>query len=152
MSGSIATIERIDVEDLDLATAEELAQSAALAMDNAALYRDARAAIQVRDEFVSMASHELKTPLTSVKASAQLLQRRVYREHEPGDRSITLANQLINEIGRLETLVFDLLDLLTSEVVGIEFVLEVLDAHATSELRRQQLDRRLGALLAHPLL
>jgi signal transduction histidine kinase len=37
----------------------------------------AEAAIQARDEFLSVAAHELKTPLTSLRASAQILARRL---------------------------------------------------------------------------
>jgi PAS domain S-box-containing protein len=57
----------------DLALAEALARRAAVAVDNARLYQDAQAAIQVRDEFLSSASHDLKNPLASVKGYAQIL-------------------------------------------------------------------------------
>ena len=42
--------------------------------ENAMLHlRDARALMEKKDEFMSIASHELKTPLTSIKAYLQLL-------------------------------------------------------------------------------
>ncbi|WP_437736807.1 ATP-binding protein [Sorangium sp. So ce1335] len=60
----------------DLAAAEELARRCALAVDNARLYNDAQRAIAIRDEFLSIASHELKTPLTPLSLQIQILMRR----------------------------------------------------------------------------
>jgi predicted ATPase/signal transduction histidine kinase len=58
-------------EQSDLALAEELARRAAAAIDNARLYREAQSAIAARDEFLSIASHELKTPVTSIQLFLQ---------------------------------------------------------------------------------
>lgn len=59
-----------------------------------------------KDEFMSLASHELKTPLTSAKAYIQLLMRMVGPEHS-GHNFIARA---ILSINRLENLINDLLD------------------------------------------
>ena len=59
----------------DLRFAQELAHRAALSMDNARLYRKAQEAIRLRDEFLSIASHELKTPLTPLSLKLQALER-----------------------------------------------------------------------------
>lgn len=59
----------------ELAFAIQLAARAAIAIDNAALYRQATDAIRVRDNLLSIASHELKTPLTSMNLSVDLLRR-----------------------------------------------------------------------------
>lgn len=63
----------------DLALAQELAQRAGLAIDNAGLYAgeqaaraEAEAAVRARDEFLAVAAHELKTPVTSLRGFAQL--------------------------------------------------------------------------------
>lgn len=63
----------------DLGMAVELAHRAALAVDNARLYQQAQEAIRTRDKFLSTISHDLKNPLTSIKATAQLLMRQVDR-------------------------------------------------------------------------
>jgi signal transduction histidine kinase/Ni2+-binding GTPase involved in maturation of urease and hydrogenase len=61
--------------DPDLALAQDLAARAALAVDNARLYMEAQTAIRLRDEFLTVASHELRTPVTSIMFAVELLQR-----------------------------------------------------------------------------
>ncbi|HEY7063483.1 MAG TPA: PAS domain S-box protein [Chloroflexota bacterium] len=60
-----------------------LAAMAAVAMDNAHLYRQVQDAVRARDGFLAAAAHDLKTPLTSIKGMAQLLQRRLARAGVP---------------------------------------------------------------------
>ncbi len=60
---------------------------------------------QKKDEFISIASHELKTPLTSIKAFTQLMQRTVEPEKMSGFLKKSQENIL-----RLEKLINDLLD------------------------------------------
>lgn len=95
---------------MDLELARELAHRAALAIDNARLYRDAQQAIQLRDDFLSVASHELNTPLTSLMLSLQgLLQVPAERRLEPA--TVDGFFQLMARQGsRLTRLVSELLD------------------------------------------
>lgn len=51
---------------------EGLSSQAAIALDNARLYRSVQESVRARDEFLSIASHELKTPLTSLKLQTQV--------------------------------------------------------------------------------
>lgn len=64
--------------------------------------------LQQKDDFISIASHELKTPITSLKASFQLLQRM------KDDLSVSLAPRLIEQsnrsMNRISELVEDLLN------------------------------------------
>ena len=63
---------------------------------------------QVKNEFIGMASHELKTPITSIKAYVQLLMG-MYMDDEDEflKKSLTTVNKQINKLTRLIT---DLLD------------------------------------------
>ncbi len=59
----------------DVTVAQELAQRAALAIDNARLFQKAQDAVRAREEFLSVAAHELHTPITSLHLMMQALQR-----------------------------------------------------------------------------
>ena len=61
-----------------------------------------------KDHFLSIASHELKTPVTSIKAYAQLLERMLSKE---GDKQkADMVARLTGQVARLTTLLDDLLD------------------------------------------
>ncbi len=72
-----------------------------------------------RDEFIGIASHELKTPLTTIKGYNQLLERRI---KESGDEKanlyLTKANVYIN---RLNSLIVDLLDVSRIQAGKLDF-------------------------------
>ena len=61
-----------------------------------------------KDEFVGIASHELKTPLTSLKILAQLLGRKLRASGDPRDQE--QAARMDVSITRMERLISDLLD------------------------------------------
>lgn len=61
-----------------------------------------------KDEFISMASHELKTPLASLKGMTQLLHRRLVRVNSSEVPSLV---SMENSIRRMEVLVNDLLNI-----------------------------------------
>lgn len=60
-----------------------------------------------KDEFISVASHELKTPLTSMKGYIQLLQRTI----EPDNPTAMYVERTLHQIHKLDTLIADLLDI-----------------------------------------
>jgi signal transduction histidine kinase len=94
----------------DLELAESLAARAALAVDNARLYGEAQAAIRARDEFLSIASHELRTPVTGIKGYAQLLLRAQARDRLEAARLTRSLHAIDDATDRLTTLTQDLLD------------------------------------------
>jgi PAS domain S-box-containing protein len=71
----------------DLALAEDLARRAAIAFDNARLYREADRANRAKDEFVATLSHELRTPLTAMLGWAVAL-RTGRLEPEQSERAL----------------------------------------------------------------
>jgi PAS domain S-box-containing protein len=95
----------------DEAILVQLAQLASSAIEHARLYAEARAAIQIREQFLSIAAHELRTPLTSLLGYVQLLQRRMQRSGGSIDqRSERSLQQIVTQALRLNKLIESLLD------------------------------------------
>jgi len=98
-------------DSTDLLLAEDLAARAAIAIDNARLYRQAQEAVRARDQFLSIASHELKTPLTSLIGYTDLIFRRSGRDSSLSERDLRAIRVISEQAGRLNKLVAALLDL-----------------------------------------
>lgn len=94
----------------DLALAEDLARRCALAVDNARLYREAQQAIKARDDFLSVAAHELKTPITGLRGFAQLTLQRLRRgavEPQQVQQALEIIDQQANKLSRLVAQLLD---------------------------------------------
>jgi len=68
---------------------------------------DLRLLQQQKDDFMSIASHELKTPITTLKASLQLLDRMKYN---PNQMLVTFVEQANKSMGRVTTLIENLMN------------------------------------------
>jgi PAS domain S-box-containing protein len=113
----------------DLTLAVELANCAALAVDNARLYREAREAVIARDRLLATISHDLRTPLTTIRGMTQVLLTRV-------DPSASIsAPQVIERLSllaraaeQMNSLMDDVLDLARIESGrSLELHLETID-------------------------
>ncbi|MGH7225839.1 MAG: hybrid sensor histidine kinase/response regulator, partial [Gemmataceae bacterium] len=91
----------------DLALAEDLAARAAIALDNARLYRNVQEADRHKNEFLSMLAHELRNPLAPIRNAVQLL--RLRGENEP--EVVALHEMIDRQVQQLVRMVDDLLDL-----------------------------------------
>ncbi len=114
----------------ELAFGEDLASRAAIALDNARLYHDAQAAVHARDQFLSIASHELKTPLTSLMGYVDLMQRRAARAGDQTERDQRAMRVVGEQAARLNKLVGALLDLSRIETGQLSIERGLVDLNA----------------------
>lgn len=72
-------------------------------------YAVAHEAVQLRDDFLSVAAHELKNPLTPLIGRLQMIERRLVRTR-PDEHNLTAIRQAIGEARRLADQIDTLLD------------------------------------------
>lgn len=84
---------------------------------------DQKLAIKRKDEFISVASHELKTPLSSMKGYIQLLERSL----QPGQPGHLYVTRSLVQINKLDNLIADLLDI--SKMESGKLKLDMEDFH-----------------------
>ncbi len=116
----VRTKESPPFDSSDLVLAEEFAGRAALAVDISRLFasehrvrRALEEAVRIRDEFLSIASHELKTPLTSLVLQIEIIHRFLNQPIPEEDRSRTLEARLKTaelQVKRINALIENLLD------------------------------------------
>lgn len=106
----------------DLLYLEEIAQRVALTLDNIRLYKEAQDAITLRDDFISVASHELKTPVTSVKIYTQTLQKLAKKSKDVlSENSLEKMNR---QIDKLTDLIYNLLDISKIQTGRMEYTMK----------------------------
>lgn len=127
---------------------EGLASQAAIAMDNAKLYAKVQESVRSRDTFLSIASHELKTPLTSMKLQLQTTQRQIQVRGEnealAPTRTKRLVEQMSRQVERLSRLVDDMLDISRIATGKLTLQYETVDLGALA----QEIVDRLAPVLA----
>jgi PAS domain S-box-containing protein len=166
MSATYLEPRRFDDEERNLILA--LADVAAQAIDRAQLFEierhsreEAQAAVHAQEEFLSIASHELRTPVAAVKATAQLTQRAIQRGTLDGARLQRHLDGILRATDRLSGLVEDLLDvsrlrtgrleLRRQQIDIVELVHEVVDRYTAQLEDRPQYRIRCEAPPAHPV-
>ena len=93
-------------DEADLATAQDLADRAAIAVENAQLYRELRDADRRKDEFLATLAHELRNPLAPIRNGLQVL-RLSGTESEMVAEARSMMERQLSQMVRL---VDDLLD------------------------------------------
>lgn len=91
----------------DLALAQGLATRIGAALVNARAHAKAQEAIRARDEFISLAAHELHTPLASLQLATESL---ALRTHNGGGEIQRLTETIVRQVHRLNRLVDHMLD------------------------------------------
>jgi PAS domain S-box-containing protein len=109
------------------------------------LYREAQEAIRLRDEFLSVASHELKTPITALQLHLQTLRMLSAKggaafTAERAARKLELAEQ---QVQRLARLIHELLDITRIHAGRMELHFETVDV---ARLIRELLHRQRNVL------
>jgi PAS domain S-box-containing protein len=104
---------------------------------------------QQKDNFIGIASHELKTPVTSLKAYTQILERMMLKKGDA--REAAMINKMDGQLNRLTDLIGDLLDVTKINSGMIQFnnrefefnelVLELLDDLQHTTDKHQLLDK-----------
>ncbi|HVT07642.1 MAG TPA: hybrid sensor histidine kinase/response regulator [Polyangia bacterium] len=89
------------------ALAEEVARRAALAVDNAMLYRAMKRALRARDEMLAIVSHDLRNPLLIFGLTLQSIRRSLDTGRTPTAETLAKGTRAI---ARMERLINDLLD------------------------------------------
>ena len=121
----------------DLAFVEELARRIALTLDNARLYQEAQKAIALRDDFISIASHELRTPVTSLKLYVQAVQKQLVRRGE--DHLASSFTKMDAQLDKLTLLIRDLLNVSRIELGKLDFQKDLFDLNGVIKETLEQI-------------
>jgi PAS domain S-box-containing protein len=149
----------------ELALAQELATRVALAIDNARLYQEAQQAIEAQKEvdylknlFMSLASHELRSPLTTVRGYAQMVQRSLTRQltetvdksqQKTIERNLRSLESILRQSDQMNELIKQLLDI--SRLQNDQFELHYSSAVDLLELAQRVVEQQQTAGSEHNL-
>jgi signal transduction histidine kinase len=149
-----ATRRDFDAEERKLMST--MVAQAAQALERSRLYTRAQKAVAQRDEFLSVAAHELRTPLAAMKLQIQSLQRELGRlrpDEERAPRLRAKAEVVDRQIRRLEQLVTDLLDLSRLTAGKLQLRIEEFDlvelVHEIRDRMSEEVARAGGRLTLH---
>jgi signal transduction histidine kinase/CHASE1-domain containing sensor protein len=138
--------------EAEVALGEDLARLVVAAIDTGRLYRRAQESLRLRDEFLSIASHELKTPLTSLTLQSESLRasaakstpESVARKADAIRRNVDRLSRLVDTLLDLSRITAGRLDIHREDVDLVEVVTDVM-SRFDEEARRAGCDLRLDA-------
>ena len=102
---------------------------------------------QRKDEFISMASHELKTPVTSLKGFTNVLQRRLTQQGD--EKTLHYLSRMDSQLDKLAKIINDLLDISKMRAGQLSFHNEPFDLDS---LIQETVEDVQAASLSHHLL
>ncbi len=113
--------------------------------EKARMWRKAQEEVRERDEFLSIASHELRTPVTALQLQLQLLQRAAQRSIEELPRVLEgKVDVLERQTRRISLLVNELLDVSRMRLGKLELRYEELDLAEVAREAASHLRAELG--------
>jgi signal transduction histidine kinase len=119
----------VPYDEADLEVAQELARRAALAVDNALLHEQARAAVRAREEVLAVVSHDLRNPLNAVLIGATILDE--FSEPDRWtERDRRQLHAIRNSAQQMATLIQDLVEVVALESGNRTLSTERVDAGA----------------------
>ena len=127
--------------------AQELSRRVILAFENARLYTMAQEAIEIRNDFLSIASHELNTPITSLKLQLQMVRKSIQMSKDgvfPVERFTKSVEASVKQVDRLINLIQILLDVSRIQSGKFNFSFEKFEIH---ELVTEVMDRHKEILM-----
>jgi signal transduction histidine kinase len=134
-----------------LVSADERLRAITLLQQKAAALEaeiDERKQLEARkNAFISMASHELKTPVTSLKGFTQILQRRL-RQQQADPQTLLFLDRMDAQLKKLTNLIGDLLDLSRMQTGNLVFRESSFDF---DELVRETVENVQAATTTHHL-
>jgi PAS domain S-box-containing protein len=101
-------------DDRDVILARDFGSRAAMALKSALLYGAAQKAIHSREEVLAVVSHDLRNPISSLRLTAQQLERSPDEQLDPV-RVRRLAHRMHQAAERASRLIRDLLDLAAAQ-------------------------------------
>jgi signal transduction histidine kinase/DNA-binding response OmpR family regulator len=104
----------------DLATAQNLAERAAGAVENARLYRELQGTVKAREDLLAIVSHDLRTPMQNILMAATMVNDQL----AVADPMKPRVQGILRSVAHIERLLGDLLDLARFDAGGL-----VLDRH-----------------------
>ena len=116
--------------DTELDTVRYMLVSAVEITEQARTRKNLEQIEQMRDDFLSLAAHELRSPLTSIQANTQLLQRALTRHitslgqaqvrEQRLDQSLIQIERILHQLGSMNGLITEMLDVTRLQGEGFE--------------------------------
>jgi len=135
----IATERTFNAQKLEFVT--RVADTIAIAVENARLYEALRQANLAKSEFVSLVSHELRTPMTSILGYSEMLLKGMVGSLAPQQHEFVEA--IARSVNRMQILVNDLTDISRIETGRLMLKSRAISFKGTFEEARQLLQDRL---------
>ncbi|HEY9489484.1 MAG TPA: ATP-binding protein, partial [Chryseosolibacter sp.] len=101
---------------------------------------DRKAFEEQKDQFIGIASHELKTPVTSIKAYAEILHG-IYGKQNIGSQESMMMERMVSQVDRLVKLINDLLDTTRITAGGLVLEQESFDLNELIQERVEEIQR-----------